>query len=394
MANPTLSNIKENKRTLWLIAGAVLIKLFFFSFIVLHAPESRFQNDSHEYLDTSQGLSTRGAFARITGNGALEYDYYRTPGYPIFLAFLMGALKFSVNGVLLVQIFLAVLTAWVTYQATLQIEPKIAFLSAMIVLYDPPVSIFSLQILAEALFLFMMALFMLSFVSYLKNRRLSMIALSALLLAAATYVRPTSYYLGWGIAIFIIYANIRGNLKKAVIHTLVFLVIVYSLLGLWQERNYKRFGQRYFCNVVMNGYKYFGLYKSYPRNIDKDAKSMTPVAYYSKVTTRSFLNLMARPGPFKYFKSQILSAVGNALAYPWMVFWIIGLIAGIVKMRQNIYYQFALFVTLYFIAASVGGVSVLAGERFRVPMVPFIAIISASGWLFLSNYKIGGKESL
>jgi hypothetical protein len=161
------------------------------------------------------------------------------------------------------------------------------------------------------------------------------------------------------------------------------LVIVYSLVGAWQERNYKRFGQKSLCAVTQNGYKYFGLYKSYSRNKDTEAKGLSPVAYYASVTSRSFISLMTRPGPFKYFKSQILSGVGRVLAYPWMVFWVIGFIFGIVKMRGNIYYQFILLVTLYFIAASIGGVSLLVGERFRVPMVPFIAIISAYGWLNL-----------
>jgi len=64
----------------------------------------------------------------------------------------------------------------------------------------------------------------------------------------------------------------------------------------------------------------------------------------------------------------------------------IGFIIGIVKMRDNLYYQFALLVTLYFIAASIGGISLLVGERFRVPMVPFIAVISACGWIKVRDY--------
>ena len=167
--------------------------------------------------------------------------------------------------------------------------------------------------------------------------------------------------------------------------SIVFLMIIYSLLGIWQERNDKRFGQRSFCNVVLDGYKYFGLYKSYSRNKDTEAKGQTPVVYYTKTTVRSFLNLMTRPGPFKYFKSQILSAVGNVFAYLWMVFWVSGFIIGIAKTRGNIYCQFLLFLVAYFVVASIGGVSLLASERLRIPMVPFIAIISAYGWLSLKN---------
>ncbi|MFH0855149.1 MAG: glycosyltransferase family 39 protein [Candidatus Omnitrophota bacterium] len=379
--------MKNRRNHFLIIAVAILIKFFLFAFILQHAPESRFQNDSRDYLETAQCLSSRMAFAKAGEDGLPVYEYYRTPGYPFFLAFLMGGLKLSVNGVICVQILLAILAAWVIYRVALQIEPRIAFLSSAIFIYEPSVSIFSLQILSEVLFMFVMALFLLSFISYLKNRKIGKIVLAALLLAAATYVRPISYYLGWVVAVFIIYAGTRKGIKKAVIHSLAFLVIIYSFLGLWQERNYKLFGQKYFCNVVESGYKYFGLYKSYSRDKDAQAKSMAPVSYYAKVTARSFLNLMARPGPFKYFKSKTLSVAGNALAYPWMVFWLAGLVIGCLRCGRNIYYQFIILNIAYFIAASIGGVSLLASERFRVPMMPFIAVICAYGWLTLNRKR-------
>ncbi|MDO8662435.1 MAG: hypothetical protein Q7K98_04350 [Candidatus Omnitrophota bacterium] len=377
--------MKNRNKYFTIVAIAILLKFFLFTFLVNHAPQSRFQSDSVDYLETAQVLVSHGGFAKTNTDGSLSPEFYRTPGYPVFLAFLLGGLKFSLNGVILLQVLLTILTAWITCKAAFLVDPKIVFLSAVIVLYDPPVSIFSLQILAETLFLFVMALFMLSFISYLKNRKFNMITLSALLLAAATYIRPTSYYLGWLIVIFIIYANIRVYPKKTIVHALVFLLIFYSLLGAWQERNYKRFGQKSFCAVVQSSYRYFGLYKSYSRNKDAESKGMAPAAYYAKTTVRSFLYLMTRPGPFKYFKSKILSAIGNALAYPWMVFWLAGFIIGFIKCGRNIYYQFNLLIIAYFIAASIGGVSLLVGERFRVPMIPFIAIISAYGWLGLAK---------
>jgi len=376
--------MKNRNKYFIIIAIAVLLKFFLFAFLANHAPQNRFQADSADYLETAQVLTSHGAFAKTNPDGSLRYEFYRTPGYPVFLAFLQGFAKFSVNGVIFVQILLTLLAAWIACKTARLIDPKIVFLSWLIVLYDPPVTIFSLMILAETLFLILMAVFMFIFIKYLRNGKISLIILSALVLVLATYVRPISYYLGALVTIFIIYASIRAkSFKKAIIHALVFLVIVYSLLGVWQERNYKRFGQKYFCNVVLDGYKYFGLYKSYSRNKDTEAKGLSPVSYYTSVTWRSFISLMTRPGPFKYFKSQILSGVGRVLAYPWMVFWVISFIFGIVKMRGNIYCQFILLVTLYFIAASIGGVSLLVGERFRVPMVPFIAIISAYGWLNL-----------
>lgn len=373
--------MKNRNKYFIIIAFAILIKFFLFAFLVIYAPQNRFLPDSTDYLETAKVLSSRAAFAKISSDGSLRYETLRTPGYPVFLVFLQEAWKLPVNGVIFVQILLTLLTAFITYKAANRIDDRLTILSCAIVLYDPPVTIFSLIMLSETLFLSLMAVFMLAFVNYLRERKIGLIVFSALALVIATYTRPITYYLGALMALFIIYANIRaGGLKKAVIHALVFFVLVYGFLGVWQARNYRKYREFSFSSIIQQNYTSFGLFHSYPGH---KKPGETPVAYYSSVTAKSFMSLMTRPGPFKYFRSQVLSGVGRVLAYPWMVFWVAGLIAGIARIRGNIYYQFLFCVILYFIAASIGGVSMLVGERFRVPMVPFIAIISAYGWLVL-----------
>jgi glucan phosphoethanolaminetransferase (alkaline phosphatase superfamily) len=231
-----------------------------------------------------------------------------------------------------------------------------------------------------------MSLFMLNFVLYLKHIKAGWVILSAVTLAAATYVRPISYYLGAAVALFIIYANIRGNIKRAFIHALIFLIIVYGSLGAWQARNYQQFGEKTFCSMIKGNCDNQGLAGSYLRHKNSIAKGMGPIHYYTSATSRCFMSLMTRPGPFKYFNSAALSAAGRVLAYLWLGFWVVGFFAGIRQARRNIYYQFMLFICLYFIAASIAGVSWLVGERFRIPMVPYIAIISAAGWAALRRF--------
>jgi hypothetical protein len=284
---------------------------------------------------------------------------------------------------------LALLAAGITYKASVLIDPKIAFLSAVIVLFDPPVSIYSLMILSEVLFFFILAGFMFVFVRYLKEQRVQQAIVAALLLVLATYVRPITYYLGLALAVFILYAHIRaGSLKKAIAHSMVFLVVVYSLLGIWQYRNYKLTGSKTFASVIQGNPRAFGLLGSFSRQNDPSLKQETqPLIYYAKTSSRCLLSLMTRPGQFKYFKSVILSVVGKILAYPWMVFWMIGLLAGVVKTGRNIYYQFILLVIVYFIVISIEGASMHVGERFRVPMVPFIAVLSAYGWSLIYAKK-------
>lgn len=370
----------QNKKYFLVIAVALVIKFLLFGFATFYVPQSKIMNDSYEYLDTARMLATKGVFAVQDREGEVKFDLNRTPGYPLLLAVLHNLMKIPLAGVVFLQALLTIVVAFITYQVAIRIDEKITILSAVIVLFDLPITIFSLMILTETLFLFLMSLFMLVFVQYLKNAEIKSVVLSALTLALATYVRPISYYLGIIMALFIIYANIRDNFKKAVFHSLIFLAIVYSLLGIWQIRNYMHFSRYTFASIKQTNLESFGLIKSYSKNKDTLVQGTSPFFYYINTTFRCLMSVMTRPGTLKYFRFRALTVFGKILGYPWMVFWMLGFIIGIANIRRNIYYQFILIIILYFILTSIGGVTRLAGERFRVPMVPYIAIISAYGW--------------
>ena len=70
-----------------------------------------------------------------------------------------------------------------------------------------------------------------------------------------------------------------------------------------------------------------------------------------------------------------------------MMFWLTGLVLGLFRVRKNIYLQFILCCASYFVVVSICGAMWIAGERFRVPIMPFIAVISAHGWLSLFKSK-------
>lgn len=380
----------NKKYTAWIVIFAVILKLALFAFASIHAPQSKFSPDTSEYLKTAAVLASKGVMAIETAPGILTYEVCRTPGYPLLLAGLHHILKIPLNGVLLIQLAMTLIAAFITYKAACQIDKKIAFLSAVIILFDPPITIFSLMLLTEALFLFLISAFMLSFTLYLKNRKFLQLVLTAFILVSAVYVRPIGYYLGGAIAVFIIYALGRENLKRAVIHALVFAAIVYSFLGVWQLRNYSHCYRFAFSDIERSNLSCQGLAGSYVRNEDPQTKGMAPLPYYINTTTRCFMSLMTRQGSLKYFRSDILTAAGKIIFYPWMLFWLTGFIFGLFKVGRNIYYQFMLIVILYLAATSIGGVMWHVGERFRVPMMPFISIISASGWVNIVSYT--GKK--
>ncbi|MDP3791637.1 MAG: hypothetical protein Q8R38_06310 [Candidatus Omnitrophota bacterium] len=122
----------QNKRyILIIIAIALVIKLSLFLFAAIHAPQGKLLPDSYGYLKLSDMLTTKGVFATQNENGALTYEMFRTPGYPLFLAILNGILKIPLDGVVLLQIAMTFIMAFIVYRATLEIDQKIALLSAL-----------------------------------------------------------------------------------------------------------------------------------------------------------------------------------------------------------------------------------------------------------------------
>ena len=65
----------------------------------------------------------------------------------------------------------------------------------------------------------------------------------------------------------------------------------------------------------------------------------------------------------------------------------IGFLAGLTKIRGDMLLQFLVLVVGYFIVASVVGSGLDVSARFRVPMMPFVAILSSYGWMTLRKIK-------
>ncbi|MFH1359572.1 MAG: glycosyltransferase family 39 protein [Candidatus Omnitrophota bacterium] len=363
-----------------LISLAICLKMFLFVFAEIHEPQAKFQNDSWRYLQTGTSLMRDGVFAIKDQDGNFQPETYRTPGYPAFLGFLREGLGLPFWGIILLQIFLTLCVAWMVYVVVLLMNPRIAPLSALIMLFDPAINLFALLLLSETLFMFCLVLFLVSFIHYIRNRKILILLISSLCLVLATYIRPISFYLGYFLLIFFALDFKRNKVLKSFTGMLIFLIVLYSFLGLWQYRNNRATHQKTFCAAIDSTLLASGLMHSYAKNEDPYTQGMSPPLYYLNVSSRSFMSLMTRPASFKYFKAPWLKTAGKIFSYPWITFWLAGLVIGIKKGWRNPNDQFLIIVVLYFILSSCIGALWLVGSRFRVPMMPFIAILSAQGW--------------
>jgi len=376
-----------NKKTVVLIAVAILFKSALFLFSATKVPQLKIRNDTHWYLGSGLTLVSEGVFGAKNKDGSFSHQYYRTPGYPLFLGIFHGILKIPLNGIILLQILLTIFSSVIIFKTANIIDPKLAPLSLFIILFDPAITVYSLMLLTESLFLFLISYFLYTMVKYLQKQKIKYLLLSALILAAATYVRPISFYLGGTLAIFILITTYSKSLKKSIVHACVFVVIVHSLLFLWQWRNYNHFHEFQFSNIENSTVGSQGIYKSYSHNQDPISAGLSPVPYYLNVTSRCLLSLYTRPVSFKYFELKPIKKIGKIFSYLWIAFWLSGFLRGISKMDNNKYFYFLLLVICYFTAATVLGIMWMADGRFRVPMMPYIAILSAYGWGWLCNKK-------
>lgn len=367
----------DDKVLILIIVASLAFKFALFGYGMVNFPSFIWMPDTPTYLDPGINLAEKGVFATFSESGTVKYEILRTPGYPLFLGILNGSLKLSLNEIIVIQILLITLAGYIVYKAACELDKKIALLAAFIFLFDMPVTISSLMLLSEALFTFFMALFMYFFLKYLKGQKTSALVLSAIIIAAATYVRPISYYLGVCVAAGVILSMFRAAPKRALAHGLLFFLIFYALVGAWNYRNYLRVGQADFTTIDNVDLRNMGLLHKYARESAEERAKTGPFLYYTRESARSAVTFLTIPGTLKYLRSVPLKIFSKIYGYPWVVFWLIGLFFARYNKLANI---FLLLTILYTMAVSTYGVGLCTGSRFRAPVMPMIAILSAGGW--------------
>jgi 4-amino-4-deoxy-L-arabinose transferase-like glycosyltransferase len=199
--------------------------------------------DTASYLEPGRNLLLHGRF--VTG---ILPEIDRTPGYPLFLAVasLPGA-AFAALAQVILSAFTVVLV-WRLARAVFG-GNRIALTAAWIFAFEPVSVVYSVRLLPETLFLTLLLLSLERLAVFLRDRRLRALSATGLWLAAATFVRPVSYYLPVALALGLIavLARVPGLRWKA---PALLLVSVLPWLAAWQMRNWVETGFARFSSVV------------------------------------------------------------------------------------------------------------------------------------------------
>jgi hypothetical protein len=198
--------------------------------------------DTGSFLIPGRNLLLHG---RFIADGAP--DLMRTPGYPLFLAITSLA---GLHAAALANVILSVLTVFLIWRLGRVVfdDGRIALVAAWIFAFEPGSVSLSFVLISDTLFLALYLLSLERLAVFLHTRRLPVLAVAGLWLAAATFVRPVTYYLPFALALglFFVLVRVPGLRWKA---PAVLLISVLPWLAAWQTRNWVEAGYSGFSSV-------------------------------------------------------------------------------------------------------------------------------------------------
>lgn len=361
-----------------------------------------------------------------------DFGAFRTPIYPLFIAFIYFLFGIKPWIVLLLQLFLDTGIAIIVYFIAKEIfESKpIAFISAFLYSISFPSAYYSTRLLTEVPFTFVFTLAILIFIKGLKKKRLLDFALTGIFIGLATLTRPIAYYFPLVLLIVLTFSDSRAvqKLRNMVIMIIAFLIVV----SVWQIRNLHVYG--YYALTQQQGGNLLAINAAVTKadvegisrveardklighslqgvtNLFKKSEICRkiaisyilqhPLVYIKcsfKGTVRMFLG-MGRAGMsellgitteppviteslsysasriienFYYELPIILLSIKQTIEY---LFVFLGIIIMYFK-DKKIFLLLLIMATLYFVVLT----GPLGNSRYRVPIIPFYLIIGAKG---------------
>jgi 4-amino-4-deoxy-L-arabinose transferase-like glycosyltransferase len=213
-----------------------------------------FDNDTASYAASARALLQTGAFSVSPADP--QPQTVRTPGYPLFLAAVFALFGENWVAVLAIQSFVSVGTIYLVYCLGARLwDERAGLLAALFLALDLNSMGYALLALTETLFTFFLTAGML--VPALRLRgdqrgeppRWGSAALAGVCLAAATFVRPITYYLVPLLCLAWFARGLATKSSRELRHALAFSLPLVVLIGGWQARNYALTGSAHFSAI-------------------------------------------------------------------------------------------------------------------------------------------------
>jgi 4-amino-4-deoxy-L-arabinose transferase-like glycosyltransferase len=221
------------------LGGLLLRALVFYGYLSCDA--NYWQVDSATYHMVGKGIADGLGISMPNGTP----NFYRVPGYPIFLGLFYRCFGDRPISALWVQVFLAALIPLLIFLLSLAFFPKrprLAMASGIYGACHLGLVLYSGFMMTESLFLLFFLGFLLCLFSYKKDTKL--LAVAGFLLGIASLIRPVGHYV-----VFITIIGLllkKGLLVDRVRNSLLLFGSWLVPVAMWLARNYVLVGQLFF----------------------------------------------------------------------------------------------------------------------------------------------------
>ncbi len=196
-----------------------------------------------EVILINDALGYHGYAVKLLENGSFEsvgdFSLRRTPGYPVYLAFIYSFVGAEPWVVLFSQILISLGILYLIWKlASDWFDYKVAAIATLLYAIEPHAILHSLVLLPDTLFAFVALLASYLFFNAIKESpNLKMIALSGILLALGVYLKPIGQFLPF---VFIALLIIRywRSLRSVAVPSIVIVIAFSATLAPWMARNY------------------------------------------------------------------------------------------------------------------------------------------------------------
>jgi 4-amino-4-deoxy-L-arabinose transferase-like glycosyltransferase len=444
------------KPLLYILLIAFLIRFVYFIAIAILNPDGFYMYDSYGYWQIAFNVKEYGIFSQ-SYDLPIEPDYYRTPLYPLFIL-LAESIQIETYPIIILQIILGVATCYYTYKLAKLITKNkfIASIAALFIAVDVPSIVMNNIVMTETLFSFLLILSVYTFVSYLKNNSIKLLALTALFCGLTILCRPIAFFIPLFFSAFLLYF-FRKEKLKSISKIGILLLISVLTISPWLIRNKNTFNH-YFMSVIrehdMQNYQAAAIYgelnnKSLPESqsilrwktfkaFEGDANKQ-PYEYARFIEDDAMQIAFANPGIllkhhaiqfvhfflkpcrayidiqlghwgrgyntipkdypiFKYLFEHNSKLTISIVFFQLFVLLImyLSLVFGFIyfKQEKNMLYFFVIGLLVFCFANLT--LPYVTESRFRMPVVPYLAIISAAGIYFVKekwkNFRLMKKQ--
>lgn len=231
--------LDEHHRYIYLgvfLLQALLLSVFFIRFGVIIAEGS----DTHTYVEPAQNLLATGHLNNADGSPT----FFRTPGYIWFLALVYLIAGTGDRGNAIVVILQMIMLLGSNYMIYSTVKKRFCGIAgvfaALLFTVDVNNYYYTLTIMTDAFFGFLLVGACFLFNEYTLNKKVSRLMASLILICYSLLTRPQIMYMTLVYLVILVIVSIRKIVPWKVL--ILYAVLLVSIFGGWKYRNYILFG--------------------------------------------------------------------------------------------------------------------------------------------------------